>query len=108
MKRDDSLYIDHILECIAKIELFTKEMTHDAFMTNVAIQDAVIRNLEVIGEATKKLSEDFLKKNKHIPWSDMAGMRNKLIHDYFDVDFDIVWNTIVADLPLLKNLIQEL
>jgi uncharacterized protein with HEPN domain len=108
MHRDDLLYIDHIRECIQKIEDFTNKMTFKDFLNNIAIQDAVIRNFEVIGEATKKLSKTFIKEHTDLPWTEMVGMRDKLIHDYFDVDIDVIWKTIKKDLPVLKELISKL
>ncbi|HNS18739.1 MAG TPA: DUF86 domain-containing protein [Bacteroidales bacterium] len=72
------------------------------------IQDAVIRNIEVIGEATKKITQQFTQSHPDIPWQDMAGMRDKLIHHYLDVDLDVVWRTIEVDLPLLKELISKI
>ena len=78
------------------------------FDSNVMIQDAVIRNIEIIGEATKKVSKSFTQFHPEIPWSEMAGMRDKLIHDYLDVDIDVVWKTIEVDLPLLKKMISNI
>ena len=72
------------------------------------IQDAVIRNIEIIGEATKKISKSFTLDHQEIPWSEMTGMRDKLIHDYLDVDIDVVWKTIEVDLPLLKDLLSNI
>ena len=81
-------------------------MTLEEFYHQIAIQDAVIRNFEVIGEATKKLSKSFIQAHPEFPWTDMAGMRDKLIHDYFDIDIDVIWKTIEADIPKLKELIS--
>jgi uncharacterized protein with HEPN domain len=106
--KDDFLYLDHIRECIEKIDTFTRLMSQEEFHHNIAIQDAVIRNLEVIGEATKKLSNTFTTNHPEIPWSDMAGMRDRLIHHYFDIDIDVLWKTIEIDLPVLKSLISKL
>lgn len=72
------------------------------------IQDAVIRNFEIIGEATKKVSKEFKKENSQLPWKEMAGMRDKLIHDYFGVDIQVIWNSIVQDLPVLQSLRSKL
>ena len=72
------------------------------------IQDAVIRNIEIIGEATKKISKQLTESHQEIPWSEMAGMRDKLIHDYLDVDLDVVWKTVEIDLPLLKEMISKI
>jgi uncharacterized protein with HEPN domain len=103
--RNDRVYLDYILVAISKIEDFTKEISRLDFDGNVMIQDAVIRNIEIIGEATKKISKSFTLGHQEIPWSEMAGMRDKLIHDYLDVDIDVVWKTIEVDLPLLKDLL---
>lgn len=108
MRKDDSIYIDHIFECIDKINIFCEGVDWLVFESNVMLQDAVIRNIEIIGEASKKLSNDFRIKNKNIPWSDIAGMRDKLIHDYFGVDVEVVWQTVTQDIPLLEKLLKEI
>lgn len=107
MIKKDQVYLEHILEAITKIESFTKGISRFDFDHNVMIQDAIIRNIEIISEATKKISNEFSQSHQEIPWSEMAGMRNKLIHDYMDVDLDVVWKTIEVDLPLLKELISN-
>lgn len=71
-------------------------------------QDAVIRKLQVIGEATKKISKEFRIKNPNVPWREIAGMRDKLIHDYFDIDMGVVWNTVKNEIPELQKVISEL
>lgn len=106
MIKSDQVYLDHILEAITKIENFTKGVSRVDFDSNVMIQDAIIRNIEIIGEATKKISKSFTQTHDEIPWSAMAGMRDKLIHDYLDVDLDVVWKTVEIDMPLLKELIS--
>ena len=108
MIKNDQVYLEHILEAIVKIENFTNGISRFDFDRNVMIQDAVIRNIEIIGEATKKISKSFTQSHQEIPWSEMAGMRDKLIHDYLDVDIDVVWKTIEVDLPLLKELISNI
>jgi uncharacterized protein with HEPN domain len=85
-----------------------KNLSIDDFHNNLLVQDAVIRNFEIIGEATKKLSDDFKKINHELPWKEMAGMRNKLIHDYMGVDINIIWATLQKDLPYLKSLIEKI
>jgi uncharacterized protein with HEPN domain len=107
MIKNDWVYIEHIIESIGKIEDFTREISRIEFDRNVMIQDAVIRNIEIIGEATKKISKQLTESHQEIPWSEMAGMRDKLIHDYLDVDLDVVWKTIEIDLPLLKEMISN-
>ena len=106
MIKNDQVYLEHILEAINKVENFTKGISRFDFDHNVMIQDAIIRNIEIIGEATKKISKTFTNSHGEIPWSAMAGMRDKLIHDYLDVDLDVVWKTVEVDLPRLKALIS--
>jgi uncharacterized protein with HEPN domain len=106
--KDDQVYLEHILEAISKIESFVNGLTKFDFDRNVLIQDAVIRNFEIIGEATKKISKQFIQEHPGIPWQDMAGMRDKLIHDYLDVDLDVIWRTIESDLPLLKEMLSKI
>ena len=108
MIKNDQVYLEHILEAINKIETYINRLTKPEFDNNVMIQDAVIRNFEIIGEATKQISKTLTKKHPEIPWQDMAGMRDKLIHDYLDVDLEVVWKAIEVDLPLLKDLIKNL
>jgi uncharacterized protein with HEPN domain len=103
MKKDDTIYLRHILDAIVKIEKYTKDIDYKRFIEDTQIQDSVIRQLEIIGEATKHLSDTFRDKYPSIPWKKIAGMRNKLIHDYFGVDIDAVWNTVKDDIPKLKE-----
>jgi uncharacterized protein with HEPN domain len=104
--KDDSLYIDHILHCINNILEYTKGFTKRDFSKNKLVQDAVIRNFEIIGEATKKVSDDYKQHYLDVPWKAMSGMRDKLIHDYIGVDISVVWKTIKEDLPLLKKKLE--
>ncbi|MCF6332927.1 MAG: DUF86 domain-containing protein, partial [Draconibacterium sp.] len=89
--KDDLAYIEHILLSISKIKNFTNGIYKIDFEKNEMIQDAVLRNIEIIGGATKKVSEDLKSKYSEIPRREMAGMRDKLIHDYLGVDIDVVW-----------------
>jgi len=104
--KDDSIYIDHILLSINNILIYTKDISKEDFAKNTLIQDAVIRNFEIIGEATKKISPDFKKVNFEVPWKEMAGMRDKLIHDYIGIDIQVIWDTIQQDLPNLQKIIK--
>jgi len=108
MKRDIGLYIKDILDCIDKIEEFTKNMSFDDFVKDDKTASAVIRKLEVIGEATKNIPESIRERYKDIPWKDMARMRDKIIHFYFGVDYEIVWKVIIQRLPQIKPLIKKL
>ena len=99
------LYLDNIKECIENIEAYTNE-GEEVFKQSRLIQDAVIRNLEIIGEATKRLPETFRVKYTHVPWKTMAGLRDVLIHDYLKVDVDRVWKIIETNLRELKTQIK--
>jgi uncharacterized protein with HEPN domain len=108
MKKDNSVYIRHIIKAIERIEEYTKEINQKKFKDSHLIQDAVIRQIQIIGEASKKLSIDITEKYKDIPWRDITGMRDKLVHDYFGVDVEAVWKTVVSDIPELKDKIKNI
>lgn len=108
MKRGDLVYLRHILDAISRIEEYTQDIKYEDFMDNHLIQDGVIRQIEIIGEATKRLSKEIREKHSGIPWRDMTGMRDKLIHNYFGVDIDAVWDTAERDIPGLKNRLRDL
>jgi len=108
MIKDDLAYIEHILDCIRKINEFSKGLSLKEFKTNEMVQDAIIRNIEIIGEASKKISKDTKQTYYKIPWKEISGMRDKLIHDYLGVDITVVWNTIHQDIPTLEKLISEI
>lgn len=107
MTRDYRLYIDDILEAIRKIEKYTEGLTLEDFVRDDKSIDAVVRNFEIIGEAVKHIPEDIREKYPNIPWKMMAAMRDKLIHEYFGIKYDVVWNTIKKRLPEVKPLIEE-
>ena len=108
MKKDNSVYLRHILDAMSRREEYTQDIKYEDFMDNYLIQDGVIRQIEIIGEATKRLSKEIKEKHPEIPWKDMSGMRDKLIHDYLGVDIDAVWDTVEEDIPALKNRLKYL
>jgi len=101
--KDDSVYLEHILDSIKWIESYISDISRDQFLNNHLVQDAIIRQIEIIGEASKKLSISLKQKYLYIPWKDIAGMRDKLIHGYFGVDIEAVWKTVEDDIPILKE-----
>ncbi len=108
MKKKPEIFLRHILECIAVIENHTRKTSQGKFSRDVKTQDAVIRRIEIIGEAVKNLPAEFTKRHTEIEWREMAGMRDKLIHEYFGIHLDVVWTTIMRDIPRLKRLITAL
>ena len=102
MKREYKLFIQDIKECIAQIDEFVGNMTLEEFKADEKTSSAVVRKIEIIGEATKNVPKEIRQKYKELPWSDMARMRDKIIHSYFVVDYEVVWKTIKERLPEIK------
>lgn len=99
-------FFNHILDEITFCLEATSDTTYDEFMSNGMLQRAVVRSLEIIGEAVKKIPKDLTLKYPIVEWKAMAGMRDRLIHNYFGVDYEVVFNTIKQDLPLLQESIH--
>lgn len=108
MKRDNNVYLHHIVDAIDAIEEYTEGMSENQFFSNSMAHDAVVRQLEIIGEAANNISDDFREKYAKIPWGKMIGIRNKIIHEYFNVNFAVVWDTVQDDLPHLKKSIKKI
>jgi uncharacterized protein with HEPN domain len=101
-KRTDPELVEDIKDAIERIQRYTKGLSFEAFLADDKTQDAVARNLEIIGEAAKSVSADFRKGRGEIAWQDIAGMRDRLIHHYAGVNWEIVWDVIQTKLPELK------
>ena len=108
MKRDYLLFLEDIIHRINKIEAFTKGMNYNDFQNDEKTISACIREIEVIGEATKQIPKDIRDRFGDLPWSLMAKMRDKLIHWYFEIDEEIVWKVIVDKLPNIKDRIETI
>ena len=106
MKRQYNLFIKDMLECIERIEEFTGNMDFKEFLEDDKTKSAVVRKLEIIGEAAKNIPASIRQKNKELPWSDMAKMRDKISHFYFGIDYEIVWEVIRKRIPEIKPIIQ--
>lgn len=106
MKRTYKMYVEDILESMDKIERYTHDLTYETFEKNDMVVDAVIRNLEIIGEASKNIHEDIRGKYPDIPWKRMVGLRNIAIHEYFGVDLTIIWEIITRNLPETRSEIE--
>ena len=106
--KDNKIYLLHVLDAINKIGEFTANISYENFVKNDLIQSAVIRQIEIIGEAANKLSFDLKDKYKNVPWQDVMGMRHKLIHGYFGVDVEIIWETLRKDVPILKRDVEKI
>ena len=108
MKRDIGLFIEDILSSIKNIEEFSKNLDKEKFSKDNLRQSAIVRQLEIIGEAVKNIPNSFRKRYQKIPWKDIAGFRDILSHAYFGVNLDRVWNIIEIDLPKLKEEIEKI
>ena len=103
MIKDNLVYVEDIIDSIQQIENYMLGITLSEFLSDRLIQDGVVRNIEIIGEASKKISVDFKIRHAKIPWGKMAGMRDKLIHDYRGVEYKLVWNIVFETLPIVKT-----
>lgn len=108
MTKDPKIYLDDILACITQIEEYTEHITFPEFDEDIKTQDAVMRRIEVIGEAVKNLSQEFREQHSDIAWKEIAGMRDILIHEYTGVILERVWNTLKEDIPKLRKYVESI
>jgi uncharacterized protein with HEPN domain len=101
-------YLRHILDETAYLTDQAKGLTKDEFLQDETLKRAFVRSLEIIGEATKKVSVEFRQKYSHVDWRAMAGMRDRLIHGYFGIDYDIVWDVVINKVPSLQQEIRQI
>ncbi|MCD6221272.1 DUF86 domain-containing protein [bacterium] len=106
--RDSKLYLKDILEAIEAIEEFVKDIDFETFKRDDMRSSAVIRKFEIIGEATRNIPDNIKQKYSSIPWKDISGMRDRLIHFYFGIKYELVWDTIKIDIPVLKSQIKKI
>src|SRR3954468_22805313 len=108
-KRDSDLLIEDMLAAICKIERYTSGMDEELlFRQDEKTVDAVVRNLEILGEATRQMPEDFMALHPEVPWRQVAGLRNRIVHDYFGLDLEMIWEVVRHDLPRLQTLLEQL
>ena len=107
-QRRDSHYLADIKEAMDRIIAYTAGLSYSQFLEDSKTQDAVMRNLQVIGEAAKKLSVPLKLNSQHLPWKEMAGMRDKIVHDYFGINYDVVWTVSRQEVPTLLPKIEAL
>ena len=107
-KRLDVDLLRDIKEAIQRIKAYLKDVSYGSFLEDIKTQDAIIRNLEIIGEAAKNASAELKKKHQKMPWKELAGVRDRLIHHYFGVNFDIVWTIATEELPALISQIEKI
>jgi uncharacterized protein with HEPN domain len=107
-KRSPGLLVEDIWESIEKIERYTEGMTHDNFQSDEKTTDAVVRNLEIIGEAAGRLAEDFTDRHSEIEWVKIIGLRNRIVHEYFGFDPQIIWQILKKDLPAFKASLKSI
>ena len=103
----DTVYLGHMAAAVARIAEFVDRVPRAEFEREWTLQNALIRELEILGEAASKLSAGFVKANPEVPWKGMTGLRHKLIHDYFEVDLDVVWRTATDNVPEVARFLRS-
>lgn len=108
MRRGDKEFLTDILESIKRIKSYSNNVSYSQFLKDIKTQDSIVRNLEIIGEAAKRISDELKKNNSSVEWKNISDLRNRLIHDYFGTNLDIVWGIIEEDLDTLKKEISKI
>lgn len=108
MSKNDTVFLKHILDAINQIETYTAGLSYPEFSENRLVQDGVIRQLEIIGEASRHLSDELRAQHPDSPWQQILGLTNRLIHAYFDINLGIIWDIVQADIPPLKGRVRAL
>lgn len=108
MKRDYKLYLSDINEAVSQIEMYVKNISENEFNKNKMLQDAVLRRLEIIGEAVRNIPRALKEKNKHVPWFDMSQFRDLIAHGYFEVSLKTIWNAATKNLKIIKEAINKI
>lgn len=106
-KREPNLYLEDILASIFRIEEYTKDLSYETFCKDQLTIDAVVRNFEILGEAIKNLPKEFKEQHSDVPWKKAIGMRNRIIHDYFNVDLLIIWESVKEDIPEVGKIVAK-
>jgi uncharacterized protein with HEPN domain len=107
-KRPVPLLLDDMWEAIERVERYTKSLTNEAFVHDEKTVDAVVRNLEIIGEAANRLPAEFKEQHRDIVWAQIVGLRHRIVHDYFGIDLTLVWQVLQQDLPAFKAQLRQI
>ena len=103
--KDNSIYIEHMLDCILRIDEYVE--SKEQFYSSRLVQDAVVRNLQVMSESSQRLAEEIKQRYPDIPWKEISGFRNILVHDYLGVDLDVIWSVVEQELPSLQQALTK-
>ena len=109
MKRNDDLaLLGDVLDAILRIESYVDGVNKESFLENLMMQDAVMHQIEIVGEASNDISDEFQEKHSDLPWMQMRAIRNKIVHDYRGINLNIIWETVQNDLPSLKEQVRKI